>query len=127
MFCRHCGAEIENGSTFCSKCGKSVTEEHVKAEVVSNSSSNNKNDEMNICALLGFIFSIIGGTIVALVLSIIGRNQIKKQGGKGEGFAIAGMIISIVEIALAVIAVIVYAIIIVAAVNQGQQAQPVNI
>ena len=65
----------------------------------------------NICALLGFIFSLVCcGGIPGLVLSIIGLVQIKKSGEKGKGLAIAGIVICGIGI---VISILYYVLIIV--------------
>lgn len=46
-------------------------------------------------AVCSFFTSIIG-----LIFSIIGLNQIKRQGGKGKGLAIAGIIISVAKLGI---------------------------
>ncbi|MBT1170569.1 DUF4854 domain-containing protein [Bifidobacterium sp. SO4] len=56
-------------------------------------------------AIAGFVCSFFV-SLVGLILSIIGLNQIKKQGGKGKGFAIAGIVISAASMVLGVILVI---------------------
>ena len=72
------------------------------------------NNKTNICALLGFIFSLVCcGGIPGLVLSIIGLVQIKKSGEKGKGLAIAGIVICGIGI---VISILYYVLIIVGAV-----------
>ena len=65
------------------------------------------NNKTNICALLGFIFSLVCcGGIPGLVLSIIGLIQIKKSGEKGKGLAIAGLIIGVIGTLLTIISFI---------------------
>ena len=56
----------------------------------------------NTCAIIGFVLSFYT-PIVGLVLSIIGLNQIKKNGESGKGLAIAGIIISIILMLLVVV------------------------
>ena len=51
------------------------------------------NQKYNGLAIAGFICSFLV-SLLGLILSIVGLNQIKKQGGKGKGLAIAGIIIS---------------------------------
>ena len=60
------------------------------------------NQKYNSLAIAGFVCSFLV-SIVGLILSIIGLNQIKKQGGKGRGLAIAGIIISAASILLGII------------------------
>lgn len=127
MFCKYCGNEIQDGSKFCNHCGRDLTVEEVHAEVYE---PNKKSDEINVLALVGFILSLCGMTVVSLVLSIIGKVQIKKDGGKGDGFATAGIIISSIEIGALVIVGIVYLIILIMAIAAGTRAstpQTVNL
>ena len=51
------------------------------------------NQKYNGLAIAGFICSFLV-SLPGLILSIVGLNQIKKQGGKGKGLAIAGIIIA---------------------------------
>ena len=63
------------------------------------------NRKYNGLAIAGFICSFLV-SLLGLILSIVGLNQIKKQGGKGKGLAIAGIIISAVGMVIQVILVI---------------------
>lgn len=58
-------------------------------------------------AIAGFVCSFFCG-LIGLILSILGRNECKRSGGtlKGEGLALAGIIISSVTLALSVIGVL---------------------
>jgi hypothetical protein len=60
----------------------------------------------NTCAILGFIFSLIGFNGPGLVLSIIGIVKANSNGGKGKGLAVAGIVLSVIWtiVALAVYA-----------------------
>ena len=51
------------------------------------------NQKYNGLAIAGFICSFLV-SLLGLILSIVGLDRIKKQGGKGKGLAIAGIIIS---------------------------------
>ena len=63
------------------------------------------NNKTNICALLGFIFSLVCcGGLPGLILSIIGLVQINKTGEKGKGFAIAGIVLFVVGIIVGFVA-----------------------
>lgn len=46
--------------------------------------------------------------VMGLIFSIIGMNQIKKTNEPGHGFALAGIIISMVSVVLVVIILILY-------------------
>lgn len=63
------------------------------------------NQKYNGLAIAGFICSFLV-LLPGLILSIVGLNQIKKQGGKGKGLAIAGIIISAAGMVIQVILVI---------------------
>ena len=63
------------------------------------------NQKYNGLAIAGFICSFLV-SLPGLILSIVGLNQIKKQGGKGKGLAIAGIIISAASMVIQVILVI---------------------
>lgn len=63
------------------------------------------NQKYNGLAIAGFICSFLV-SLLGLILSIVGLNQIKKQGGKGRGLAIAGIIISAAGMVIQVILVI---------------------
>ena len=122
MFCKNCGHEINDKAVVCVNCGVAVTP--LTPTVTPDNLSDCGTKKTNVCAILGFIFSLIGlvvdnsiifttdvtlfygFTIAGLVLSIIGTVKSKKlQNGKGLG--IAGIVISSVSILLGLIFVIV--------------------
>lgn len=57
------------------------------------------NQQYNGFAIAGFVCSFFT-SIIGLIFSIIGLNQIKRQGGKGKGLAIAGIIISVAKLGI---------------------------
>lgn len=57
------------------------------------------NQQYNGFAIAGFVCSFFT-SIIGLIFSIIGLNQIKRQGGKGKGLAIAGIIISVAKMGI---------------------------
>lgn len=59
----------------------------------------------NSFAVGGFVASFFV-SIVGIVLSVIGLSEIKKQGGKGRGLAIAGIVIGAVKIVADIILII---------------------
>lgn len=54
-------------------------------------------------AIAGLLCSIIVGSILGLIFSIIGLNKSKQMGGSGKGLAIAGIIISALRFVLLII------------------------
>lgn len=100
MYCYNCGNEVDNGATFCSKCGMRImiqpTGYYYNAPEVP---VVNKSKGFSIASMvLGFASTIawfiplfgFPVTIVGLVLGING----KKKGGKG--FAITGIVLCII-------------------------------
>ena len=61
----------------------------------------------NVYAILGFIFSLVIGSILGLIFSILGISEAKKNDGYLKGFAIAGVIISIARFVITVVALII--------------------
>ena len=103
MFCKNCGKELADSAFMCPNCG-------TPTQVTSKENSNAKSVDMNTFAIVGFIISFLSSSI-GLVLSIFGLLHAKKYfGGKGKGFAIAGIVISCVLIGLSLIINIINAI-----------------
>ena len=114
MNCMQCGKRLSDEARFCDVCGAPVgffnpvaprpydpdNPQGQAAGVVpygyggSHSGGHNATQQKNTQAILGFIFAFII-PIVGLVLSIIGLNKSKTNGGVGRGMAIAGIVISI--------------------------------
>jgi hypothetical protein len=107
MNCSKCGAPL-NGASFCAACGTpagtndvSIPVTPVQPTFASPQASQNPQvpftavPPTNGLAIAGFVTALLCFAPVALVLSIIALNQIKKsptpQGGKG--LAIAGIVI----------------------------------
>lgn len=105
-FCTNCGASLQEGQDLCLGCGKVINKK-------TNSPKNNSNG----LAISGFVVSIISlvffwfplvfiGSIVSLILSIIGVIKSKVNGGKG--FAIGGIVISVVSFILSMMFSFIY-------------------
>ena len=66
----------------------------------------------NTIAIVGFVLSLLQFGIISLILSIVGLSRSKEINGEGKGFAIAGIIISVLHIiivtAVVIIAVVFY-------------------
>lgn len=57
-------------------------------------------------AIVGFVLALVLGGLPGLIVSAIALNNMKKTGEvDGKGFAVAGLIIGIVELALIVLSV----------------------
>lgn len=86
-YCSNCGKELNDDAVVCVHCGCSVDGAPVTKTT-------------NGLCIAGFICSFFIA-IVGLILSIIGRNQVSKDPTQtGQGFATAGIVISIVSMVL---------------------------
>lgn len=47
----------------------------------------------NVLAVVGFVLSLLGFNIIAIILGAVALSQIKRTGERGRGFAIAAIII----------------------------------
>jgi len=98
MYCPNCGREIEEGSNFCKFCGKKVN-----VNIPSNSanfySQSGQYSGFAITSLVCGIIGFCGLWILAIIFGVIAKKQIRESGGyiKGEGMAIAGIILGIID------------------------------
>lgn len=100
MFCRNCGSQIDDSAVFCPHCGVATN----------NYNAAPAKSQTNAIAIVGFILSFFI-PIAGLICSIIGYKNAGDYENQYKGFALAGIIISIVELALSVIAIVVYVLI----------------
>lgn len=102
MYCINCGQQIDDKAAVCIHCG--VATKNVQAKKQSEETNNNM-------ALIGFILSFFIA-IAGLICSIIGLKKVNECGGKGKGFSIAGIIISILNMVSLFIYIIFYFVLI---------------
>ncbi len=91
MYCKNCGKEIDDKAAICVYCGV-PTSAYVRLDGQADIPEQN-----NVMAIVGFVLSFFVA-VAGLICSIIGYRNVPKYGGKGRGFALAGIIISIVSI-----------------------------
>lgn len=60
------------------------------------------NTPMNVVSVVGFVLSILGFNIIAIILGAVGLSQIKKKGERGRGFALAAIWIGAISLVLIV-------------------------
>jgi type IV pilus assembly protein PilA len=96
LLCPNCGASIADHSQFCSNCGKSIqqTPSPVSPTVTPTYSGPAQTSGKAIASLVCGIINVFPLFIVAIVLGHISLSEIKKSSGriKGEGLAIAGLV-----------------------------------
>lgn len=112
MYCKKCGAQIDDEAYVCVHCGALVKEPTETAA----GGAGYRQKKTNGMAIAGFVCSFLL-PLLGLIFSIIGMNQCKERGDDGYGLAKAGKIISIVCIVLSVFIGIIYGIAIAAVVN----------
>ena len=111
MYCSKCGAKVNEGESFCSQCGESLNKNEennvevvnetivvsTNSEVKSNNTSNTSAVPMDSFAIAGFALSLCGLSILGLIFSAVSYSRISKGQTRGRGFALAGLIISVVS------------------------------
>ena len=60
----------------------------------------------NILSVVGFVLSLLGLSIIAIILGHIGLGQVKSRNERGRGFAIAALIIGYVSLAFEILIVV---------------------
>ena len=97
MICPNCGASGGDNSQFCSNCGKSIQQMSPSAPVAPAPiySGQTQTSGKAIASLVCGIINIFPLFIVAIILGHISLSEIKKSAGrlKGEGLAIAGLVL----------------------------------
>lgn len=121
MFCGQCGNPIDENAKYCRICG-------AKQTPVNESASNDdpsipfdytrpsnytqvinvtQPQRTNATCVIGFILSIINLFFwlfgIAFIVSIVGLRQSNRRGEKGQGFAIAGILITVIPFLLGVL------------------------
>jgi len=100
MKCPSCGAETVEGP-FCSSCGASLEGRFPPGTI---KYAEAKTSGM---AIAGFVLAFFCG-LLGIIFSALGYSECKKSNGaiKGQGLAIAGMVISIVSLTIPVLAAV---------------------
>ena len=111
MFCKNCGTELIDEAKECQNCGTAV--EEIKTNTASeNNTPDAITQKKNFCgkAIAGFVLSLVGVLVLALpcgiiglVFSALGMSDVKRKSLRGNGLAIAGLVISIVDIVFGIV------------------------
>jgi hypothetical protein len=65
-------------------------------------------ERWNVLAIVGFVTALLGFNIVAVILSAIGLNQIKRTGERGRALALWGLWLGIISLVIGIILTIVF-------------------
>lgn len=105
MYCKKCGTELDE-TNYCSKCNEYHRDNNESDNELINETEN-ISQTMSGLSIAGFVVSLVGLLIAAIpcgiagsILSFLGLNDVQKRERKGYGFAITGVIVSIVDIVL---------------------------
>lgn len=90
MFCKKCGAELDDEAVVCPKCGV-ATDNYQKP--TGNAQSVQYVPQGNGMAIAGFVCSFFF-PILGWIFGGIGLARAKQRNGKGKGFAIAALTIA---------------------------------
>lgn len=98
--CSKCGTVAPGPAPFCSVCGASLVVGGVMPAIPPPPIATKTSG----FAIAGFVLSFVCG-VLGLIFSLLGYSEAKKSNGRitGEGFALAGIIISIVSIVGAIL------------------------
>ena len=105
-YCTKCGKKLKNEDIFCGYCGNQMIDETEDGEkVVTVSKTNGLAVAGFVVSLASLLISFWGITpVVGIILSAVALSQIKKTNESGKGFALAGLIIGIIEIIIMFVA-----------------------
>ncbi len=124
MFCKSCGAQIDEGQTVCPNCGTPVQPDQPVPQPVQPQQPVHQPNKMAVnglvlgCISIAFaviswfvlwwlsVAAIVMG-IVGTVLSAVGLSRSNHMQGSGKGAAIGGLVTSILAVVVAIIALIV--------------------
>jgi peptidyl-prolyl cis-trans isomerase B (cyclophilin B) len=73
----------------------------------------------NVLSIVGFVLSLVGISLVGVILGHIGLSQITKRGERGKGFAIAALVLGYLGILATIVIVILIVIATSIAASQG--------
>lgn len=97
-FCTGCGNSVSAGEKFCRVCGKELPAPAVITPAAAPAETSGKAIASLVCGLFLLVFPL---SIVAIVLGHISLSEIRKSAGrlKGEGMAIAGLVLGYLGVA----------------------------
>jgi len=96
--CPNCAEEIPDDATFCSRCGSNLQTGAPPGPPLHPETS----DKAVLSLILGLFFFLLPASVLAVVFGHLSYSEIKRSAGrlKGEGMAIAGLILGYFGVAL---------------------------
>ena len=85
MFCKYCGAEIEEGLVFCKQCGKVAADLVAPEQAAENKSTLNVG--MLVWAIINMVICCQPAGIVALIFTLLAKYEEKVKSDKYIGIA----------------------------------------
>lgn len=112
MFCSHCGQQNADGVAYCSSCGQPLTVSTPSVAAAPEPVTDGKAVASLVLGVLSLTFFSIFAGIPAVILGHISRSKIQKSLGrlKGEGIALAGLIMGYISFAAIPVILIIAAI-----------------
>lgn len=94
MFCKYCGSSVAQGAYFCAACGKDLTAPAPPVPFDPGVPPQTSGKALG-SLIFGLFLFFFPFSIVAIVLGHLSLSQIRKSAGrlKGEGMAIAGLVL----------------------------------
>lgn len=112
MFCPACGNNVSSGERFCRVCGKEVSTSATAAPAVAAGVTPETSGKAIASLISGLFFFFLPASILAVVFGHLSLRDIRKSAGrvKGEGVAIAGLILGYLGVAFVPFILIIAAI-----------------
>ncbi len=105
LFCKKCGKEIENETTFCPNCGTKLITEEISTK------SDSRDGEAIAGFVLGLVSLVLWVTLIIPILGIYFSNKGKKS--SKASYAKAGKVLSILSLVLPIIVAIIWFLVII--------------
>ena len=109
MLCTN-GHNNEEGATNCSFCGVNTFQNPGSPPVYPTAALAPFNGMAIASMVLGIVWAYWVGSILALVFGYVARNQIKQRGQRGNGMAIAGIVLGWVGVGTLILVIILAAV-----------------
>ena len=92
------------GSRFCESCGA----QYIPPVIIPQGPTYLA--PMNVLAIVAFVFGLLGGTLLPIILGHVALSQIARTGERGHGLALAGTILGYLStITVIIILIVVFA------------------